>query len=117
MSESTSDHNQSQRLHRSPTATDVSVAVLGVGATGTIGLQDAMPTTYEHLYTNPSASYWALNQVKGQSTERLMDRVVTQKFLQETGGGYQPHPERAVKAWMDCLSEQTTEGASNHPSL
>jgi hypothetical protein len=102
MSESTSDHNQSQRLHRSHTATDVSVAVLGVGATGMIGLQRAMPTTYEHLYTNPSASYWALNQVKGQSAERLMDRVVTQKFLQETGG-WVSAPPRAGRQGLDGL--------------
>jgi len=76
----------------------VATSALAIEGVSSFGLLRAMPVSYPHLYGASSSPIWELNQVKGMVGEDLMDQVVTNQFLSETGG------------WISCPPRQGPQG-------
>jgi len=97
-------------------SSDIAGVALAVEGTAAVGLTKAMPVSYPYLYEAPSAPSWELNHVKGATGENLMDRVVTNQFLSETGG-WVSCPPRSGRQGLDGLYVRANSEGQLRPPL
>lgn len=98
------------------TSSDIVRVALATEGTAVIGLSKAMPVSYPYLYEAPSGPSWALNPVKGQVGEDLMEQVVTNQFLSETGG-WVSCPPRSSPQGLDGLYVRANSNGQLRPPL
>lgn len=104
------------RNRKRQASSDVAKVALSVEGVAAIGLTEAMPVSYPYLYEAPSGPSWELNQVKGGVGENLMDRVVTNQFLSETGG-WVACPPRSGPQGLDGLYVRANSQGQLRPPL